>query len=333
MRNKTQKKISQKKLSLEGKSVLVTGGTGFVGSHLVDRLILEKPSKIIVVDKNVKKKLSNLSDALRKFTQLNIIQLDVSNFSGLGKLFKKYKISVVFHLAALSLFESLSKPRKVVLANVRMTTNLLELQRKKLFETLILISSSEAYGTAIHIPMREDHLLHPTTPYAASKAASDLIALSYYRTFDNDLGVVRPFNQYGPRHNPVFKGIVTSTIEALLSDRKPVIYGTGGQTRDYIFVKDTAKGILASYKHPETRGRIINLGSGKMIKMKDLVNKLINISGKKVRIKFKERRVADVKNHCADISLARKIMGWYPKVSLDEGLKKTYEWYKKRKEN
>ena len=172
-----------------------------------------------------------------------------------------------------------------------MATNLLELQRKKLFKTLILISSSEAYGTANFIPMKEDHPLHPTTPYAASKAAADLIALSYYQTFGNDLTIVRPFNQYGPRQNLALRGVITSSIEALLADKQPVIYGTGDQTRDYMFVKDTARGIIDAYKNA---------------------------------------RVADVRNHCAGISLARKLMKWYPKEPLDEGLKKTYEWYKRK---
>jgi len=329
MKNKNLERVSKKRLSLRDKCVLVTGGAGFVGSHLVDSLVYEKPSQIIVVDKNIKRKLSNLNDALHKFPKIKVLQLDVSNFSRIGALFKEYNVSVTFHLAALSLFESLRKPRKVVLDNVKMTTNLLELQRKEMFKTLILISSSEAYGTAESIPMRENHDLHPTTPYAASKAASDLLALSYCQTFNNDLTIVRPFNQYGPRHNPAFRGVITSTIEALISDTEPTVYGTGEQTRDYIFVKDTVRGIIDVYKYPSTRGQIINLGSGKMIKIKDLVAKLIKVSGKKMNIKFEKARVADVRNHCADIKLARDLMGWCPRVGLDRGLRETYKWFKK----
>jgi len=319
------------KLSLQGKSILVTGGAGFVGSHLVDRLVLEKPSQIIVVDRVIKsrRKRDNLKEALENFPDLKVIQLDVANFSGLEKLFNKYKISVVFHLAALSLIESLKRPRKVVLANVKTITNLMELQRRKMFETIISVSSSESYGTALEIPMSEHHPLNPTTPYAASKAAADLIALSYFKTFKNDISIVRPFNQYGPRHNPIYKGIVTSTIEALLANRSPVIYGTGGQTRDYIFVKDTALGIVEAYKNPVTRGQIVNLGTGKMVSMKDLVSKLIAISKKDVEIKYVDARVADVKNHCANIELAKRSMNWKPSVKLDEGLKQTYEWFRK----
>ena len=322
--------MRSKILTLRGKSVLVTGGSGFVGSHLVDLLTSEKPSRIIVVDRTVKTKLSNLSSALKNFPNIKIIHLNVSNFSSLEKLFKTYKVDIVFHLAALSLFVSPKKPWETVRDNVIMATNLLELQRKKLFKTLILISSSEAYGTANFIPMKEDHPLHPTTPYAASKAAADLIALSYYQTFGNDLTIVRPFNQYGPRQNLALRGVITSSIEALLADKQPVIYGTGDQTRDYMFVKDTARGIIDAYKNVSTRGQIVNLGSGKMIKIKDLVNKLIKVSGKKIKPSFQKARVADVRNHCAGISLARKLMKWYPKEPLDEGLKKTYEWYKRK---
>lgn len=296
---------------------------------MVDLLVLERPNQIIVVDRNINKKKSNVKDAQDKFPAMKLFQFSVANHGRFKKIIKKFNIEVVFHLAALSLVESLFRPKKVVLTNLRMVINLLELQRQKLFKTLILISSSEAYGSASFIPINEEHPLNPTTPYASSKAATDLIALSYYKTFGNDLAIVRPFNNYGPRQNPVYKGIITHTIQALLSNREPIIYGTGNQTRDYIFVKDTVRGIIEAYNHHSTRGRIINLGSGESIKIKDLVSKLIKISGKKVSIKFEKSRVADVKNHCADIGLARKLMGWYPKFGLNDGLKETYEWYKR----
>lgn len=323
----------ENKLTLKDKSILVTGGTGFVGSHLVELLALENPSQIVIFDRNSQSKRSNLNEVLKRFPKIELLQMNVSNFKGLEKLLKKYNFDVIFHLAALSLFESLKRPKEVVLANIRMATNLLELQRKGLFKTLILISSSEAYGTAKFFPMKENHSLNPTTPYAASKAAADLIALSFYQTFGNDLAIVRPFNQYGPKQNPHLRGIITATIEALLADKRPIVNGTGNQTRDYVFVKDTVRGILEAYKHPSSRGKIINLGSGKMIKMKDLVNKLIKISGKKVAIRFRKARVADVKNHHADIALAKRLLDWQPKINIDDGLKETYNWYKSLSSN
>lgn len=317
-----------KTLKLNRKRVFVTGGAGFVGSHLVDALISEKPSLTVIVDKKAKSKLTNLDNAFKKTKDIKVLQADVSDFTAIKKITIKYKPEVVFHLATLSLFDSLKRPWRTVINNIQMTTNLSELQRLKLFKTLVLVSSSEAYGSAQTIPMNENHPLQPTTPYAASKAASDLIALSYQKTFGNDVVIVRPFNQYGPRQNPAIKGIITSTIKSLLAGKQPVVFGDGEQTRDYIFVRDTVKGIINAYKHLSTRGKVINLGSGKMIKMKKLVQDLINLGHKKIKIKYKKTRVADVRNHCADISYAKKLIKWSPKVSLEAGLKETYEWYK-----
>ena len=324
-----RRKNREKLLTLKSKNILVTGGCGFIGSHLVDMITQESPGQIIVIDRDIKKKRPNLVKAFKNFPRIKLFQLNVSNYKNIVEVLKKFKVDVVFHLAALSLVESLVHPKKVVLSNVRMVVNLLELQRLGFFKTLILVSSSEAYGTAETYPMSEKHFLQPTTPYAASKAATDLIALSYNKTFKNDVAIVRPFNNYGPRQNPFFKGIVTHTIELLLANKSPVLYGKGEQTRDYIFVRDTVTGMLEVYKHKSTRGQIINLGSGRMIKIKDLVNKLIKISGKKIRPSFLGARVADVRNHCADIRVAKRLLGWEPEVSLEKGLKETYEWYKR----
>ena len=321
---------TNKKLSLGGKKVLVTGGAGFIGSHLVDKLIDQNPSLILIVDNKATAKLDNLSDAFNKSKDIEIVQASINVMPVIKKIVAKYKPDAVFHLATLSLFDSLGKPWKTVMNNVGMATNLLELQRLGMLGTLVLMSSSEAYGTALTVPMSEIHPLNPMTPYAASKVSSDLIGLSYRRTFDSDVVIVRPFNQYGPRQNPAIRGIVTSTINALLSNNQPVIYGNGEQTRDYTFVKDTVVGLINAYKNPQTRGKVINIGSGKSIKMVELVEKLIRISGKDIKIKFEKNRVADVKDHCADIKLARRLIGWSPKVKIDDGLKETYEWYKNK---
>ena len=317
-----------KDLSLNGKSVVVTGGYGFIPSHLVDGLILEKPSRLIVLDNFSQSGAHNLDEAKKNFGKLKIFKCDIAEQKELRAIIHKGSVDVIFHLATLSLNESLIRPKKVIETILSMAINLLELQRKGGFKTLIMMSSSEAYGSAKFAPMSEDHPLMPNTPYAAAKASADLLAFSYCKTFGNDVSIVRSFNNYGPRQNARLGGVVTSTIEALLLGRTPVLLGRGDQSRDFLFVGDTVRGILDIYKKPATREQVINLGSGKKTKIKDLIKMLIEISGKQTNHLIKAGRKSDVSEHLADISTARKLLNWSPQTNLRNGLLTTYNWYK-----
>ena len=259
-------------MSLKNKSVLVTGGAGFIGSHLVDRLIKEEPNNLVVVDNFFIGKESNLKEARENYPNLKSYNQDVTDYEKMSEIMKNEGIEVVFNLAVIPLPASLIKPRWTFEQNVDITLSICELARDNYFNTLIHFSSSEAYGTSEYVPMDEKHPLNGTTLYAASKAASDQLVFSYCKTFGIDASVIRPFNNYGPRQNEgSYAGIIPLTIKRILNDEAPVIYGDGKQTRDYLYVTDTANATIDVYNSKSTRNKVLNIASGKEISIETLV--------------------------------------------------------------
>ncbi|MGD0780430.1 MAG: GDP-mannose 4,6-dehydratase [Dehalococcoidales bacterium] len=317
-------------MNLNNKSVLVTGGAGFIGSHLVDRLIDEKPANLVVVDNFFLGKEDNLNEAKQKYPRLKIYRQDAADFKTMKSLVKRQGIQVVFNLAVIPLPASIEKPRWVYEQNNDITLCFCELAREGCFETLIHFSSSEAYGTCQYSPMDESHPLVPTTPYGASKAASDLLVLSYIKTFNIDAAIIRPFNNYGPRQNEgSYAGVIPLTIKRILSGESPVIYGDGKQTRDYIFVTDTTEAAVQIYNHETTRGRIINIGSGSEITINKLLKTISQHMNYDKTIVYENERLGDVRRLIANIDLARDLIGFKPKTDFDNGLKLTIDWYRK----
>ena len=321
-------------MSLKNKSVLVTGGAGFIGSHLVDQLIFEGPKKIVVVDNLFLGKDSNLTEAKMNFPDLVIYHKDASIKNDMKTVIENEGIDVVFNLAVIPLPASLEKPAWTFRHNNEIAVSMCELAREELFKTLIHFSSSEAYGTSISGSMDENHPLNGTTPYAASKAACDLLVLSYCRTFNIDASIIRPFNNYGPRQNEKsYAGVIPLTIKHILKNESPVIFGDGTQTRDYLFVTDTARAAIKVYNSPNTRAKVLNIASGREISIQYLMQFIADYLGFKKPIKYTDQRPGDVKRHIANVYLAEDLIGFHPSVSFEEGLKKTIEWYKKYYQN
>lgn len=312
-----------------GKSVLVTGGAGFIGSHVVDRIINDSPGRLVVLDNFHLGKERNLLEARRNFPGLIIECGSLTDYEFVRDVLKRHNIEVVFNLAVLSLPESLEKPEHVFKENTEMVLNVCRLHREGLFKTLIHFSSSEVYGTARSVPMSEYHYLGAKTTYAASKVATDGLVLSYRHNYGLDSAVIRPFNNYGPRQNEkAYAGIIPIVVNRLINNKKPIIYGDGEQTRDYLYVTETANAAVEIYNNEMTRGKIINIASGQETKIKDLVIKLINIISSGTEIVYEKPRPADVIRHVADISLAKELIGFEPKIPLSEGLSLTVDWYK-----
>ncbi len=313
---------------MKGKSVLITGGAGFIGSHLVDALLLRKANKIVIVDNLFLGSMENLSEAM-KSSRMHFHREDAADLFAMDHLLARHHVEVVFNLATKALLYSFENPEGAFSVNVDIMRTLLYLQRKGAFQTLIHCSSSEAYGTAQIFPMDENHPYVPATPYAAGKAAADLMALSYAHTFGADLSIVRPFNNYGPRQNQDrgLEAVIPLTAARLMRGEKPVIYGDGLQTRDFIYVEDTVRGILAAYETPAARGQVLNLASGKEISIVEVMRGICAYFNYHGPLEYRDARPADVRRHRGDIRRAQEILGFTPRVGFEEGLKKTLDWY------
>jgi UDP-glucose 4-epimerase len=316
-------------MAVKSKSVLVTGGAGFIGSTLVDRIIQDEPEKIVVVDNFFLGHLDNLDSALKARPDLEIIRLDAADLAAMQDVVTNHKIDTVFDLAVVPLPTSLTYPAWTVQTNVGIATTFCEIARRGLIERLVHVSSSEAYGSARSVPMNEDHPHDAITPYAASKSAADHIISSYVQTFGIDATVIRPFNNVGPRQNPgSYAGIIPIVVRRVRAGLPIEIHGDGEQTRDFTFVRDTADFIVKIHASDECRGQVLNVATGKETSINELVARLLVAMGEpNHQIIYDAERPGDVRRHCADVSRLVGLLGDRPSDLTDDALNETVEWY------
>lgn len=320
--------------SIKNKNVLVTGGAGFIGSHLCDGLLEKGAAKVVCVDNFFLGKMENLEEAL-KHDNFVLYRDDARNFGVLQAIMEREEIEVVFNMATIALNYSFFNPFDAYMVNVEIANTLLELLKVGAYKTLIHTSSSEAYGTAQYSPMDENHPTDPTTPYAAGKAAADLMVHSFYKVLGLDISIVRPFNNYGPRQNAQgsLAAIIPATARRIKEGGMPMVEGDGEQTRDFIYVTDTVRGLIAAYEKEESRGMIINLGSGKDISINSLLQGICDYMEYDGEWEHRPARTSDVRNLCADSKRAKAILGFEPEIDFQEGIKLTLDWYKNHEEN
>lgn len=318
-------------MSVRSKSILVTGGAGFIGSHLVDRLIRDEPSRITVVDNFFLGNSDNLADALTARPDLEIIRVDASDLAAMQDVVTANRVDTVFDLAMVPLPTSLTYPDWTIRTNVGIATTFCELARRGLVERLIHVSSSEAYGSARYVPMDEDHPHDAITPYAASKSAADHIIESYVQTFNIDATVIRPFNNIGPRQNPgTYAGIVPIIVRRVLAGAPIEIYGDGEQTRDLSYVGDTVELMAQIQDSAECRGKVLNVATGVETSVNELVRRILVLLGREDHpVVHTDARPGDVRRHCADVTRLTALIGHHPSALSDESLKKTVDWYVK----
>ncbi|MDR2909057.1 MAG: GDP-mannose 4,6-dehydratase [Oscillospiraceae bacterium] len=318
--------------SLKGKRVLITGGAGFIGSHLAEVVLKEGAAELFIVDNFFVGKEENLA-AIKENKNVVVFKEDACDLNSMEAIIRRGNIQVVYNLATMALIYSFFNPHTACMLNVRLMDTLLNLLRGEKFETLIHVSSSEAYGAALYAPMDEGHPLNPTTPYAAGKAAADLMLKSFYNLYNHDTVIVRPFNNYGPRQNieGPLAGIIPLTVRRILAGEKPVIEGDGSQTRDYIYVADTVRGLIAAYNNENIRGETINLGSGAERRISDIVKKICEHLGYAGPVEHTPARQADVKRLCASTKKAESLLHFSPEISFENGLAKTLNWYMGKK--
>jgi len=318
-------------MEYRGRVVLVTGGAGFIGSHLVDALVAEGPRAIHVVDNLFLGREENLRPAFKAFPSLQFHRMDATDGAALRRLIREQRVDTVFNLATKALGYSFDDPADAFHVNTQIAGHLLEALRRKEIECLLHFSSSEVYGSALTVPMPESHALGAHTPYAAGKAGADLMIHSYQETFGLRVLTVRPFNNYGPRQNQgLYAGVIPITMSRLLRGEAPLITGTGEQTRDFVFVRDTARLAVDLAKRDDLRGRTFNLGTGVEVAIRALVLRICDIAGYRGPLSSAPARAGDVLRHCADISALRSVVGTVDLQPLDRGLEETWAWYREQ---
>jgi dTDP-glucose 4,6-dehydratase len=307
--------------------VLVTGAGGFIGSHLVERLVA-RGAKVKALVRYTSTGARGFLDTLPAAT-VDEIEVIAGNVDDPQTAYQALRgVDVVFHLAALiGIPYSYVHPREVVITNTLGTLNFLSAARDLDTKRLVTTSTSEVYGTARTELIGEEHPLQAQSPYAASKIAADKITESYHRAFGLPVTTVRPFNCYGPRQS--LRAIIPTIISQALS-RSEIRLGSLDPTRDLTFVTDTAEGFIKASESDAALHQVVNLGSGKDISIGDLVKRILSILGKDIPVRLEKKRLrpaeSEVMRLCADSTRARELIGWEPTVGLDEGLKRTIDW-------
>lgn len=314
---------------LPGQGILVTGGAGFIGSHLVDRLLADGAREVVVIDSLFLGDEANLEAAVAG-GRCHFYRDDAEIASSLDYIFSRHAISTVFNCATKALNYSFLNPANAFSTNVDVVLNLLEAQRRGVFQTLCHFSTSEVYGTAVYEPMDEAHPRLPTTTYAAGKAAADLAVESYLRMFDLDAYIVRPFNNYGPRQNcrGELAAIIPITAARILAGGKPEIHGSGKQRRDFIHVGDTVDAVVKLHTLM-ARGDNINISTDNTCSVEELVSRICAHYGYRGEILRKEARQADVLCHAASNAKIKALID-YRLTPFDAGLRDTLDWYARR---
>jgi len=312
---------------LEGKKVLVTGAGGFIASHLVERLVSEGAQVRAFVRYNSRGDVGLLRLLpMDVFSKVDVIAGDLRDVEAIRAAMKD--VDTVFHLGALiAIPYSYLHPREVVETNVMGTLNVLMASRDMGARRIVHTSTSEVYGTAQYVPIDESHPLQGQSPYSASKIGADRIVESFYRSFDLPVVTIRPFNTYGPRQSA--RAVIPTIITQALT-RDEVRLGSLDPSRDFTFVLDTVDGFVRGAQAEGVLGEEINLGNNATITIGELCERIFGILGKSPKIVTENRRVRPSKSEVlklhASYQKAKSLIGWEPKVSLDEGLRQTIEW-------
>lgn len=321
-------------MNIDKKKILITGADGFIGSHLVERLLEEKYDIRAFVYYNSFNSWGWL-DTLPKKTlgDVEIFPGDIRDVNAVRSAVKD--VDVVCHLAALiGIPYSYIAPESYIDTNVKGTLNIVQAAKELKTEKVIITSTSETYGSALYIPIDEKHPYQPQSPYSASKIAADHIAMSYFYSFDLPVSIIRPFNTYGPRQSA--RAIIPTIITQILKNQKNVELGNLTPTRDLTYVLDTCEAYVNMCKTDGIEGEIINIGSSNEISIGDLGQKIKELMQSDIAISSRVERIrpekSEVNRLFADIKKASELIDWKPNYSLAEGLKLTIEWFS-NKEN
>ena len=316
---------------MKAKKILVTGADGFIGSHLVEKLLEEGHKVKAFIYYNSFNSWGWLDTLPKeKLDQIEIFAGDIRDPNGVRTAVKG--VDVIYHLAALiAIPHSYHSPDSYVDTNVKGTLNILQAARDYNVERVIVTSTSEVYGTAMYVPIDEKHPKQGQSPYSASKIGADAMADSFYRSFNLPVTIVRPFNTFGPRQSA--RAVIPTIITQLLSGKTEIKLGALHPTRDLLFVKDTANGFVEIAKSEKTIGHEINIAKQQEISIQDLAQTLINAINPKAKIISDDIRLrpekSEVERLLGSAEKIKSLTNWEPKFNLQEGLKQTIEWFSK----
>ena len=303
-------------------SYLVTGGAGFIGSHLAEALI-GRGQRVRVVDSLITGKRRNLDHlAGVEFLEGDLAERDVAVRAVEG-------MDYVLHQAAIpSVPRSVKDPVTSNRANIDASLNVLVAARDAGVKRLVYAGSSSAYGNTPTLPKHEDMPPNPLSPYALQKLVAEQYCQMFTRLYGFETVTIRYFNVFGPRQDPgsPYSGVISLFATALLERRQPVIYGDGGQTRDFTYVANVVDGVLRACEAPQAAGEVINVATGGRISLNDLLKTMNRIVGTDIEAVYREAREGDVRDSQADVSKARRLLGYEPTVGLEDGLRRTLEW-------
>lgn len=313
------------------KHILITGGAGFIGSHLVDRLLAEAQWRVTVVDDfndfySPETKQRNIEDH-KSSPNFSLIECDIRDRKALERAFESASFDCIVHLAARAgVRPSLKDPLLYAETNVNGTLNLLELARLHHVNQFVFGSSSSVYGINSKVPFNEDDpVSHPISPYAATKIAGEALCHCYSHLYDMRCICLRFFTVYGARQRP---DLAIHKFARLISNDQPIpLYGDGTTKRDYTFIDDIIDGVRAAIDYDRTDYEVINLGESRTVELKELISLLEKELGRQAVIDLRPMQPGDVPQTFADISKARRLLDYNPRTQIEEGIKRFVQWF------
>ncbi len=306
------------------KLYLVTGGAGFIGSHIAEALV-KRGDRVRVLDNLMTGKRENLAPLTGK---IEFIEADIRDYAATRQAMEG--VQVVFHEAAIpSVPRSVADPQLSHDVNVNGTFNVLMAARDAGVKRLVFAASSSAYGDTEVLPKTETMMPNPLSPYAAAKLVGELYCQTFTRVYNLETVALRYFNVFGPRQDPTspYSGVISKFVTSLLNNQAPTIFGDGEQSRDFTYIANVVDANLKAAEAPEAAGQVMNLGIGQRITLNQLFEELQKIIGTNLQPEYKEARAGDVRHSLADIAQAEMLLGYRPLVGLAEGLKHTVDWY------
>jgi len=317
-------------MKLPFKSALVTGGAGFIGSHLVDSLV-SAGCKVAVLDNLSSGNYANLKHLEGKFA---FYRDDIRNQRAISTAAEGCE--VIFHLAAIvSVPQTIEDPVESDAVNDTGTLLVLDTARRKKARRVIFSGSCAVYGDDRRLPKQEDMNPKPQSPYAVQKLAGEYYARVYYELYGLEAVALRYFNVYGPRQDPLspYSGVISIFMAKALHNEPAVIYGDGNQSRDFIYVQDVVRANLLAAAAKGVGGRVMNIGTGRSVVIKQLWKSICALSGQNLEPEYAPKRPGDIVKSVAGIGSAKALLGFEPEISFEKGLESTFEWYRRSQES